>query len=163
MTAEPIDRIGIRAESSYLLRMRRLLLATVVAVLVIACGDGATTTTTAPPAVTTTTVTLETTTTAETPSTTVSAPTTTTQAVDVTVVGGVVDGPDLFEYNVGDQVEIVVLTDVADEVHVHGYDVMFDAEPGVPVVISFEADAQGIFEVELEGSSLELFEIQVTP
>lgn len=81
----------------------------------------------------------------------------------MTVTGGVVDGPDLFEYALGDLVEITVLTDVADEIHVHGFDIRYDAEPGVPVEISFEADAQGIFEVELEESELPLFEIQVTP
>ncbi len=121
--------------------MQRLLLAIMIAVLVIACGDTPTTTTTV-----------------------ASGPSTTNaDEVDVNVAGGVIDGPDHFEYHLGDQVEIVVLTDVADEIHVHGYDKMFDAEPGVPVVISFEADVQGIFEVELEGSALKLFEIQVTP
>jgi hypothetical protein len=79
------------------------------------------------------------------------------------VDGGQVEGPDLFEFALGDQVEITVLTDVADEIHVHGYDLRYDAEPGVPVEISFEADAPGIFEVELEASHLPLFEIQVTP
>lgn len=135
-----------------------------VAALVIACGDTATTTTTAVPAATTTTTAQPVTTTTEEGATsTVPNTTTTIREADVTVTGGVVDGPDTFEYALGDQVDIVVLTDVADEIHVHGYDLMFDAEPGVPVEISFEADAQGIFEVELEGSELKLFEIQVTP
>ena len=141
--------------------MRRFLAPLVVAVLVIACGSSTTTTTTA--AVTTTTSPAASTTTGATPSTTLAGPTTTTRAVDVTVAGGVVDGPDTFEYSQGDQVDIIVLVDVADEIHVHGYDIMFDTEPGVPVEISFEADAQGIFQVELEGTSLPLFEIQVTP
>ncbi len=144
--------------------MRRLLLATMVAMLVIACGDTATTTTTAaPPATTSTTAPSVTTTAAVGATTTVPKTTTTIREADVTVVGGVVDGPDTFEYTLGDQVDIVVLVDVADEIHVHSYDIMFDTEPGVPVLISFEADVQGIFEVELEGPSLPLFEIQVTP
>jgi heme/copper-type cytochrome/quinol oxidase subunit 2 len=60
-------------------------------------------------------------------------------------------------------VEITVLTDVADEIHIHGYDIRYDAQPGIPVEISFEADAPGIFEVELESNHLPLFEIQVSP
>ncbi len=135
-----------------------------VAVLVIACGDtSTTTTTTSPPATTTTTTPSEATTAPVGSTTTVSETTTTIRAADVTVTGGVVDGPDTFDFALGDQVDIVVLTNVADEIHVHGYDIMFEAEPGVPVEISFVADAQGIFEVELEGSALKLFEIKVTP
>jgi heme/copper-type cytochrome/quinol oxidase subunit 2 len=79
------------------------------------------------------------------------------------VVGGQVEGPDQFEFALGDQVEITVLTDVADEIHIHGYDLRYDAEPGVPVEISFEAEAPGVFEVELEASHLPLFDLEVTP
>jgi phosphate-selective porin len=144
--------------------MRRLLFATLVAALVTACGDTSTTATTeAPPVTTTITAPSVTTTGGPAATTIVTEPTTITLPVDVTVIGGVFDGPDTFEYNLGDQVDIVVQTDVADEIHVHGYDLIFNAEPGVPIVISFEADAQGIFEVELENSELKLFEIQVTP
>jgi heme/copper-type cytochrome/quinol oxidase subunit 2 len=143
--------------------MRRLIPIVLLAALLASCGaDVATTTTGATPTSTTTTV-VETTTTLA-PVTTTSAQTTTTaNAVDVTVTDGVVDGPDLFEFALGDQVEITVLTDVADEIHVHGYDIRYDAQPGIPVEISFEADAPGIFEVELEANHLLLFEIQVSP
>lgn len=136
-----------------------------MAILVVTCGSGATTSTTqgSSTSTTTTTTVAETTSTAAAVTTTVPQTTTTGLEADVTVTGGEVDGPDLFEYALGDLVEITVLTDVADEIHVHGYDLMFDAEPGIPVEISFEADAQGIFEVEMEANHLLLFEIQVTP
>jgi len=127
-----------------------------------ACGDDPVTTTTAEITATTTTV-AETTSTAAASTTTAAESTTTALAVDVTVAGGQVEGPDRFEFGLGDLVEITVVTDVADEIHVHGYDLRFDAEPGVPLTISFEADATGIFEVELEEGQLPLFEIQVTP
>ena len=89
--------------------------------------------------------------------------TSTTGAFDVTVTAGVVDGPDRFEVVMGEVVEITVLTDVADEVHVHGYDLTFPTEPGVPTLVTFTADAQGIFEVELEAAEIPLFELVVTP
>ncbi|HLF61164.1 MAG TPA: hypothetical protein VI980_08305 [Acidimicrobiia bacterium] len=134
-----------------------------IVVLVAACaGSAATTTTELPAATSMTTAPTETTSTQAVITHTSPDSTTTVPSPDVTVAGGVVDGPDLFEYALGDQVKITVVTDVADEIHVHGYDLRYDAEPGVPVEISFEADAQGIFEVELETTRLPLFELRVT-
>ena len=157
------ERIGIQFDSFYLAEMRRPFLFLLAAVLVVACGNESATTTTGEPSTTTTTTLAETTSSPAAVTTTVAETKTTASEIDVTVAGGVVDGPDLFEYALGDQVKITVLTDVADEIHVHGYDVRFDAEPGIPVEISFEADAPGIFEVELEESQLPLFELEVTP
>ena len=99
-----------------------------------ACSPSSDTTTTA-----STTTIAETTTSSATPTTTL-APTTTTAAettttvveVDVAVTGGVVDGPDRFEVEMGGVVEITVLADVADEIHVHGFDLTFPVEPLVP-------------------------------
>jgi len=156
-------RVGIQPESSYLSGMRRSLPTLLLLVSLVACGTDTTTTTESPGISTTTTTVSETTSTEAEVTTTLSETTTTALAIDVTVAGGVVEGPDRFEFALGDLVEITVLTDVADEIHVHGYDLMFDVGPGIPVEISFEADAQGIFEVELEESELPLFEIQVTP
>ena len=53
--------------------------------------------------------------------------------------------------------------DVADEVHVHGYDLMADVSPGRAAVIAFRADAAGVFEVELEDAGKLLFRLRVTP
>ena len=63
----------------------------------------------------------------------------------------------------GEVVEIRVVADVADEIHVHGYDLTFPTEPGVPTVVTFTADAQGIFDVELEEAEIPLFELVVAP
>ena len=145
--------------------MRTTASAVMLALALAACSPGTTTTTLA---VTTTvpdtsstaasTTTLGTTTTTASP-----VPTTTVAAPDVTVSGGVVDGPDRIEVDLGSLVEITVLADVADEIHVHGYDLTFPTEPGVPTLVSFSADAQGIFEVELEEAGLPLFELVVAP
>jgi FtsP/CotA-like multicopper oxidase with cupredoxin domain len=63
--------------------------------------------------------------------------------------------------DLGQKVRIQVEADRAEEVHVHGYDLKGDVAPGKPAVIDFTADVPGVFEVELEESSLRLFELQV--
>jgi hypothetical protein len=61
----------------------------------------------------------------------------------------------------GDVVEITVQSDVADDVHVHGYDRVLHLEAGQPATLTFTADIPGIFEVELETSGVLLFELEV--
>jgi hypothetical protein len=67
-----------------------------------------------------------------------------------------------FEVDLGSTLAIIVESDVADHVHVHGYDLFGEIEPGVPVEMVFVADVPGVFEVELEDSGTFLFEIQVS-
>jgi hypothetical protein len=73
--------------------------------------------------------------------------------------------PTVQRYSVkqGRQVEIVVDSEIADEVHVHGYDLMGDVAPGKPVTIAFKATAPGRFEIELEEHSLPIAELEVRP
>jgi heme/copper-type cytochrome/quinol oxidase subunit 2 len=63
----------------------------------------------------------------------------------------------------GQRVTLIVSADVADEVHVHGYDLMADVAPGSPARISFEASVPGRFEVELESRALQIAELRVGP
>ena len=63
--------------------------------------------------------------------------------------------------DLGQKVRIQVEADRAEEVHVHGYDLKGEMAPGKPAVIAFTANVPGVFEVELEESSLKLFELQV--
>jgi len=63
--------------------------------------------------------------------------------------------------DLGQKVRVQVEADRAEEVHVHGYDLKGDVAPGKPAVIDFTANVPGVFEVELEESSLKLFELQV--
>jgi hypothetical protein len=58
--------------------------------------------------------------------------------------GGVVD----VDATKGDPVRIVVRSDVADEIHIHGYDISRDAAPGKPARFQFEATIEGVFEIE---------------
>ena len=71
-------------------------------------------------------------------------------------------GIELVEVSLGETVDVIITSDSAGEVHVHGYDLFFELEPGAPLDLSFVADIPGVFEVELEGSHLLLFEIEVT-
>lgn len=74
-------------------------------------------------------------------------------------VGGVRE----LEYSAGSQVRFQVRSDVADEVHVHGYDLMEDVKAGGTVSFSFPADIEGIFEVELEDQQVQVAELRVNP
>jgi hypothetical protein len=85
------------------------------------------------------------------------------EPVRITFQGEEVTGPRRTEFTVGDRVVLIVRADVADHVHVHGYDLMKDVAPGMPARFSFEADAPGRFEVELEDRHLPLTELVVKP
>jgi hypothetical protein len=77
--------------------------------------------------------------------------------------GEPVDGVQELEYSAGEQVRFKVQSDVVDEIHVHGYDLMKDVEAGGSVSFSFPADIEGIFEVELEGLKEQIAELRVNP
>ena len=61
----------------------------------------------------------------------------------------------------GDRVVLVVRSDVADEIHLHGYDIMRDVAPGKPARLPFKATIPGRFEVELEGRGVQIADITV--
>ena len=63
----------------------------------------------------------------------------------------------------GRNVVITVTSDVADEVHVHGYDLSADVAPRAPATIRFTADTPGRFEIELENSGVQIAELEVRP
>jgi hypothetical protein len=58
---------------------------------------------------------------------------------------------------------IVVSSDVADDVHLHGYDESVDVAPGKPARLVFVASIPGRFEVELEDRGLQIADIKVRP
>ena len=63
----------------------------------------------------------------------------------------------------GATVRIVVTADVADHVHVHGFDLMRDVRPGRPARFRFRARLVGRFEIELEDRGLPIAELEVRP
>ncbi|MBT8208269.1 MAG: hypothetical protein KJO18_08350, partial [Acidimicrobiia bacterium] len=62
----------------------------------------------------------------------------------------------------GSVVDLVVTSDVADELHVHGYDVRVDVAAGSTETLRFTADIPGIFEVEFEESGTPALDLQVS-
>jgi len=86
-------------------------------------------------------------------------------AVQAIVVSGgkPVGGVKRLSYNNGDQVRFSVQSDIADEIHVHGYDLMKDVPAGGSVSFSFPAKIEGVFEVELEGRKEQIAELRVSP
>ena len=63
----------------------------------------------------------------------------------------------------GETVSFRVRADTNDHVHVHGYDLMKDVEPGKTITFSFPATITGIFEVELEDAGEEIAQLRVDP
>ena len=90
-------------------------------------------------------------------------PTGSLDAVEIEVEEGRVEGPQRITVALGERVAIEVESDVADEVHVHGYDLTADVRPGSEVVVTFRATIPGVFEIELERSGILLTQLEVTP
>ena len=63
----------------------------------------------------------------------------------------------------GTKVTLAVTADLADEVHVHGYDLKVDVSPGKTGRIVFDATIPGRFEIELEQRGLQIGELEVRP
>jgi hypothetical protein len=86
------------------------------------------------------------------------------EVTTIVVKGGQpVGGVQELQYTRGEEVRFEVESDVAEEVHVHGYDLIKDVAPGKPVSFSFPAEIDGVFEVELEGSHTQIAELTVQP
>ena len=58
---------------------------------------------------------------------------------------------------------LVVRSALADEVHLHGYDLTADVAAGGTVRIRFKATIVGRFEIELEDRGLPIGELEVRP
>lgn len=82
--------------------------------------------------------------------------------IEVVISGGQVSGDTgRVEVPVGEQVSLIVISDVPGEVHVHGYDLELQLVAGASASITFDATVAGVFEVELDGSDTRLLTLQV--
>jgi ABC-type glycerol-3-phosphate transport system substrate-binding protein len=61
----------------------------------------------------------------------------------------------------GDRVVLVVKSDVADEIHLHGYDLSRDVAAGGTARLPFTAKLPGRFEVELEQRGVQIADLTV--
>jgi hypothetical protein len=87
----------------------------------------------------------------------------TEQRIEVTFAKGKASGnTGRVQVAKGTSVTLVVTSDVADEVHVHGYDIEKELIPGTPVTLQFDATVAGIFEVELHHAETVLLRLQVS-
>jgi hypothetical protein len=80
----------------------------------------------------------------------------------IAVKGGKVEPPThRVKVAKGTEVRLLVTSDTADEVHVHGYDIKKDLSAGQQGILDFTADQTGLFEVELEEEGLQLVQLEV--
>jgi hypothetical protein len=93
-----------------------------------------------------------------------SAPDKATASITVDKTGRAVGGLKHITLKQGGSVDLTVTPAVADEVHVHGYDIEKEAEAGRPVTFRFKADMDGVFEVEVhEPTDNQIAELEVEP
>lgn len=134
--------------------MRIALLSLVAPLALLACGGGGSSTAT---------------TTSPTSSTTSTTSTTTTQAagpttIRITVEDGVAKGGIVrATVREGDDAVLVVASDVADEIHLHGYDLSTEVAAAGTARLPFTATIPGRFEVELESRSTQIADLTVEP
>lgn len=132
-----------------------------VAVALAGCGGSGdaqsapatdTASTTAPPATTTPSTTAQTTT----------QPPPRPTTITIRVVGGKpAGGIARPQVKKNDRVVLVVRSDTADEIHLHGYDLSREVAAGGQARIAFVAKIPGRFEIELEQSGTQLAELTV--
>jgi plastocyanin domain-containing protein len=92
-----------------------------------------------------------------------SADTSGVKDIGISVVGGQVSPPpDRIQVAKGQRVRLTVRSDVADVVHVHGFDQMAALQPDKPATLEFVADQAGVFEVETHTTKLQLCQLAVS-
>ena len=61
----------------------------------------------------------------------------------------------------GTEVRLLVTSDKADSLHVHGFEIEKQLPAGKQVTVDFTADQTGVFEVETHDSELQLAQLEV--
>lgn len=84
------------------------------------------------------------------------------RSIDVAFTGGqVMGGPRKETVRLGEKVRIRVTSDLADEVHVHTYEVRAAVAPGQVAEVEVTATIPGRHEVELESAGKQLLTLEV--
>jgi hypothetical protein len=83
--------------------------------------------------------------------------------IEVTYAGGKVTGVEpRVSVALGEPVLLRVTSDVAEQIHVHGYDVVADIPAGGTAEVEFGADLAGSWEVELHDAGRPMFQLRVS-
>lgn len=77
--------------------------------------------------------------------------------------GKLVSGPVVIQVHEGDDVQLQITSDHADELHMHGYDLHLSLKPNVPATLAFRAEHSGRFDYELHHAHTELGTLEVQP
>jgi hypothetical protein len=84
------------------------------------------------------------------------------QSIRLTYADGKVSGDTgRVKVELGSTVALVVTSEVADEVHLHGFDKHVDVPKGGTATLVFTADREGIYVAELEHLKVPLVQLQV--
>jgi len=67
------------------------------------------------------------------------------------------------EVDKGDTVRFRVRSSTPEEIHVHGYEITRDIPPDKTVNVSFEAELDGIWEIEFHNSGTQIASLRVNP
>jgi hypothetical protein len=78
---------------------------------------------------------------------------------DAKPVGGI----KRLKFTKGDRIRFKVVSDTADEIHFHGYDIAQDVKAGGSTTFSVKATIEGRFVVELEDHEQQIAEVEVDP
>lgn len=74
--------------------------------------------------------------------------------IDVVIANGKVSPSGVsVKAKAGQTVRITGTSDVAEQLHVHGYEKELDLAPGKPKAVTFKADTKGTFEIETHESA----------
>ncbi len=140
---------------------RTAVLPVLLVVLLTGCSAGSDTDTAAPAAPSP--ASSATTTPTSAPPTEAPAPAPTGTVIDVTYAGGELTGVDpRVEVPLGEPVVLRVSSDVAEEIHVHGYDLYVDIPAGGTGEVAFTADLPGAYEVELHEAGRPIFQLRAS-
>ena len=91
------------------------------------------------------------------------SPSPTARVIEATYRGGEVTGVEpRVPVQLGEEIVLRVTSDVAEQIHVHGYDLYADIPAGGTGEVSFTADLAGSWEVELHEAGRPLFQLRVS-
>jgi hypothetical protein len=91
------------------------------------------------------------------------APDPPTSDFEFEISAGQVRGPLALQVTEGQRVRLRVRSDVADELHVHGYDLSAPLPAGEAVALTFVAQRAGRFDIELHHTHRALAALEVQP